>query len=162
MPDGLVLRPRLLDRLNLRRERRLVTVVAGAGFGKTALLVSAMAAGRAGPTTVGRGDVWLACEPADGDGAHLERGLLAAFGLPAGAGLPALCDTVWAAAPESVCLVLDDVHEIPNGSAGAALLGELLVELPSNGHVVLASREPVPVPTARLAASQQLVRLEED
>ena len=56
---------------------------------------------------------------------------------------------VWSLAPAPVCLVLDDVHEIPAASLGAGLLARLAVDLPSNGHLVLASREPVPRPLSR-------------
>src|SRR6185503_2229865 len=71
------------------------------------------------------------------------------------------CDAVWSHAPDVVCLVLDDVHEIPMGSSGAELLARLITDLPGNGHIVLASRASVPLPTARLAANGQLVRIDE-
>jgi ATP/maltotriose-dependent transcriptional regulator MalT len=60
-----------------------------------------------------------------------------------------------------VCFVLDDVHEIPATSPGAALLELLVTELPGNGCLLLASRDVVPLATARLAASGALLRLTE-
>ena len=57
-----VLRPRLLEPLARRFALRLVTVEAGAGFGKTTLLAQAVAENRLAPR--GR-DAWLTCEPAD-------------------------------------------------------------------------------------------------
>ena len=70
-------------------------------------------------------------------------------------------DDVWTRAPCEVCIVLDDVHEIPAGSPGAALVARLAVELAANGHLVLASRDTVPVPLGRWAASGQLLRIGE-
>lgn len=152
-------RPRLLQRLAARWERRLVTLVAGPGFGKTVLLAGAV--GDRQERAPARRDVWLTCEPADESAEHLLGGLTAALGATSGTSLEDLCDGVWSAAPLSICFILDDVHEIPPRSAGAAVLRNLLVELPANGHVVLASRDPVPVPLSRLAASGQLDRLTE-
>jgi LuxR family transcriptional regulator, maltose regulon positive regulatory protein len=159
LPEHVLVRPRLLAQLARRWECRLVTVVAGAGFGKTVLLVGAMTdpAGR----SAGR-DVWLSCEPADESAEHLADGLGAALGLADEAGVDAICASVWALAPTAVCLVLDDVHELPAGSAGASFLERLVVDLPGNGHMVLASRERVPVPTARLTVDGRLVRVGED
>ena len=137
----------------------MVTVVAGPGFGKTALLAAAL--GQDGGRGRGR-DVWLSCEPADESDINLRRGLAAACGLAGDVEVDAICDWVWSLAPEPVCLVLDDVHEIPARSAGATVLARLVAELPGNGHVLLASREPVPVPIGRLAASGQLTRVRED
>ena len=143
--------------MGTRWERRLVSVVAGPGFGKTVLLATA-AATEAGSSA--RVDVWLTCEPADAEAEHLLAGLVVASGLPAD-GIADLSDRVWAQAPRLVCFLLDDVHEVPEGSDGARLLGRLLTELPGNGRLVLASREPVPVPVSRLAAAGQVTRITE-
>lgn len=159
LPQPALPRPRLLGRLAQRWDRRLVTVVAGPGFGKTVLLAAALAENRLKPA--GR-DLWLSSEPADESGEHLIAGLVEALGLPAGAALDAVIERVWSQTPEPISLIIDDGHEIPAGSPGAAVLGRLLVDLPANGHLVLASRDTVPVPTARLAASGQLVALTED
>jgi DNA-binding SARP family transcriptional activator len=158
LPERALVRPRLLERLAQRWDHRVVTVVAGAGFGKTALLV----AGMAPPGRAGGRDVWLSCEPADDSAEHLTAGLTQAFDLPSGADLDAVLDAVWAQAPDQVCIVFDDVHEIPLGSPGAAVLGRLTTDLAANGHLVFASRDTIPVPLARLAASGHVVRLGED
>ena len=157
VPPGIVARPRLASTMGTRWERRLVSVVAGPGFGKTVLLATA-AATEAGSSA--RVDVWLTCEPADAEAEHLLAGLVVASGLPAD-GIADLSDRVWAQAPRLVCFLLDDVHEVPEGSDGARLLGRLLTELPGNGRLVLASREPVPVPVSRLAAAGQVTRITE-
>ena len=158
MPLRTLTRSRLLEALGQRWERRLTTVVAGPGFGKTVLLVGAMAHN----AVLDRGgrDVWLSCEAADESDDCLRGALCEAAGVP-GATIEGLFDWVWAQAPHQVCLVLDDIHEIPTGSPGAALLERLVVDLPGNGHLLLASRDVVPIATARLATSGDLVRVTE-
>jgi DNA-binding SARP family transcriptional activator len=74
----------------------------------------------------------------------------------------AVADAVWRRAPEHVCLVLDNAHVVPDGSAGAAWLSDLVDALPDNGHLVLASRGALPIPVARLAATGELLRIGED
>ena len=158
MPVGdRVPRPRLLARLDERWNRRLVTLVAGPGFGKTTLLVEAMS--RTADTA--RRDVWLGCEPEDDSARPLTRGLREACGLRPGGSVASLCEWVWTQAPTEVCLVLDDVHEIGAGSAGFDVIRQLLAELPRNGHLLVSSRAPVSVHAARLAAAGQLVRVTE-
>lgn len=159
-PDTSVVRPRLIDKLSERWGRRLVTVVAGPGFGKSVLLSSALEHAASATERPGV-DVWLGCEPSDESAEHLTAGLAEALGLQPDSAESTLFDAVWARAPEIVCLVLDDVHEVPAGSSGATLIARLLTDLPSNGRLVLASREAVPVPTARAAASNQLARISE-
>ena len=151
-------RPRLLEQVAHRWDRRLTTLIAGPGFGKSALLAESHRTTADGT----RHDAWLTCEPGDAGGEHLLAGAAVATGLDADASLPELVDAVWARAPQHVCLVLDDAHEIPWPSPGADVLSTLLVELPGNGHLALASRHVVPLHTARLAAAGQLVRIDED
>ncbi len=45
-----------------------------------------------------------------------------------------------AGAPSRQCLVIDDVHHIPDGSPTARLLADLLEHLPANASLTLASR----------------------
>jgi LuxR family transcriptional regulator, maltose regulon positive regulatory protein len=155
-PQGTVARPRLQSQLDQRWNRRLTTITAGPGFGKTVLLSTALDAHQ-GP---GR-DLWLSCEPADASAGHLVQSLAEAMGLGAPTGLDGLVQAVWSRAPEPLCLVLDDVHEIPVDSDGARALERLVIELPHNGHLVLASRDQVPVRIARLAATGELNRIVE-
>lgn len=133
-----------------------MTVVAGPGFGKTSLLVDAFA-------DVAEGDVqgWLTCGPEHSDASVLADDIAESIGVDRGGDLRALVRAVWLRAPARVCFVLDDVHEIPDGSDGAEWLSRLVAELPQNGHVVLASRAPVRAPAARLAGKRQLERLVE-
>ncbi|HEV7758937.1 MAG TPA: hypothetical protein VGO78_08105, partial [Acidimicrobiales bacterium] len=159
-----------------------MTIVAPAGFGKTTLLAQAVGENALLPRGI---DVWLSCEPADADGPSLLAGIGAALGAGSrngdaagrpggglgrgdGAGgsrqaeLDKVVAAVWSRSPLPVALVLDDVHEIPAGSDGAALLDELVVALPENGHVVLAGRVEPPVRTGRLLAEDRALLLTAD
>ena len=161
-----LLRQRLLTSLLARFERRLVTIVAPAGFGKTTLLAQAVSENALLPRGI---DVWLSCEPADADGQSLLAGIAAALGasgdrrVATGGDRDALdrvVAAVWSRSPLPVALVLDDVHEIPAGSDGAALLDQLAVALPENGHLVLAGRTVPPVRTGRLLAEDRALLLD--
>jgi DNA-binding SARP family transcriptional activator len=157
LPRQAVARDRLLAALEQRWEQRLVAVVAGPGFGKTALLAAAVIAATDRPVR----DVWLSCEPSDDAATNLTAGLVEAFGLPRTERIERLLDAVWSLAPEPVCFVIDDSHHVSPGSEGAAVLQRLVDDLPANGHVVLAAREAIPVPTARLVANGQALLLRE-
>jgi len=158
----LVTRPRLLALLGERFERRLVLVVAGAGFGKSTLLAQAVAENELDPRGV---DVWLSCAPDDAAASQLAAGLLTALHAdPAGAADPvaAITAAVWQRAPAEVALLLDDVHLLLPGSPGAALLAELVRTLPANAHLVLVGRGDPPVGWSRLAAAGEVREIRED
>ena len=158
LPVGDVERPRLLAALAQRWERRVVTVVAGPGFGKSRLLAAAV---RDDARPAGATDVWLSCEPADADADHLLADLAESLGAPETSRVEGLCDRIWSEAPNAVCLVLDDVHEVVAGTPGAHVIERLVEELPRNGHLVLASRGSLPIRAARQAAAGELVRIRE-
>ena len=155
-------RDRLLDRLAERFTRPLTVVSAPAGMGKTTLLAQAVAAYRGSDTRIDR---WLTCGPDDAAPSRLAEGLCRAVGVvpaaTAEASIDAVVDAVWHLSPAEVCLVLDDVHEIPAGSPGAELLARLVTALPGNGHLVLAGRGAPPVPLARLEVRGDVARLGE-
>ena len=155
----LVHRPRLTIALAERFERRLTTVVAAAGFGKTAALALAVENNLLDPR--GR-DVWLSATLRDADVEHLASGLARAFDVDNTGGsdeiLQRVHDAIWAQAPESVVLIIDDAHLIDSAD-GRLLLIRLLDELPTNAHLVLASRTSLEVPTARLRAHGKLLEL---
>lgn len=169
--SGLLTRRRLLRFLAGRWDHRVTTVVGGPGFGKTTLLVQAIAENRLAP----RGeDVWLGIEPQDADPDRLASGVATAFSRDseheAGHDIgqrptpePAqVADAVWRRSPTEACLVLDNVHHLPPDSAGAAWLRDLVAALPANGHVVVASRSEPPFSLARLSLEGAVVRLAED
>lgn len=153
-------RPRLLDALDGRFERRLTCLRGGAGFGKTTLLCQAIASNLEDPIGI---DVWLGCDAADDRASSLAAGLLTALGGDPSqeSALEWLVDAVWKESPRSVALVLDDVHLLGEGGSGARLLEALLEALPQNGHLVLSSRNAPVFPIARLLASGEAVMIEE-
>lgn len=160
-PDpGWIERPRLAERLARRFDLRVLLVVAPAGFGKTAALAQALAAARDDGSTT---DVWVRCEPADGHPAHLVTAILRSAGFAdRAADTPTAADVADALlqrAPRPVCLVLDDVHRIPDGSGGAALLGDLVEMLPRNAHLVLSGRTQPPIRVARLRLDGEIETL---
>lgn len=159
---SLVRRQRLVALLRERFARRVVVVVAPAGFGKTTLLSQALADDPPTPDAV---DIWFSCTSDDDAAATLAEGLCRAVGIdvqptPAAA-VDALAESIWHRAPAPVAIVVDDVHVVAPESEGAELLARLVASLPRNGHLVLAGRTPPPVPLARLEVAGEVVRLGE-
>ena len=173
LPAGPVGLPRALDveipRLRLVRllegrwDRPVTLLVAGPGFGKTTVLAQAVRAHQVAPRGI---DVWVSCQAAHEDPACFATALLGAMsvdGRPRGSGRLAapgpreVVDALIRRAPLEVCLLLDDVHEIPPGSPGAALLSEVTRTLPATAHLVLAGREAPDVPLARRAAAGEVL-----
>jgi ATP/maltotriose-dependent transcriptional regulator MalT/DNA-binding SARP family transcriptional activator len=177
---GLLLRTRLLSVLLERWGNRVTLLVAGPGFGKTTLLLQAMAENNLAP----RGeDVWIGIEPQDVEGETLASAVAAALattGAPSSLGggggadntrdlrrfrhatVADVANAAWRRAPTEICLIFDDVHLLPAGSAGARWLGALIDELPANAHVVLAGRAEPPMPLARLGVQGAVRRVDED
>lgn len=161
----LVVRTRLLGPLQDRWRRRVTAVVAGAGFGKTSLLSQAVYENALAPSGE---DVWVSCTPGDDVPSVLAQRLHAALGTAAPEGddvevlAQSVAESLAARAPVPVCLLLDDLHRLPPDSGGAALLGELLPRLPTDAHLVVASRTSPPLPLARLYALGDAVLLRED
>jgi len=156
-----LVRSRLVELATRRFSVPVTVVVAGAGFGKSTLLAQAIRANVAEPR--GR-DAWVSCEPGDGDAEHLAAALLTALG---GAGprrdhVDAVLDALGRHAPVDVCVVIDDVHEVPERSPGADLLAELVARLPPHAHVLLAGRRRPPVRLARRQAAGEVVEIRVD
>jgi LuxR family transcriptional regulator, maltose regulon positive regulatory protein len=160
----LIVRPRLLDALRSRFERPLTAVVAPAGFGKTTLLGQAVSENALSPSGEDR---WLTCQQDDTTLSVLASGAFAAVGLSAPVpedprqAAVAVAEALWSAAPRQVALILDDVHLVTRGSPAGEFLGQLIEELPRNGHLVLASRPPLPLSVSRLVATGDAVVLRE-
>lgn len=159
-------RPRLSDLVAGRWHRRLTAVVAGAGFGKSGLVVEALAANRREP--MGH-DAWVGCQAED---ARLDRLFEAIFIAVRGEGprqtphdlddaVQRIANAVWSHAPEPVSIVLDDVHVLVMGSSGAELLEALVRRLPANTNFVLTSRTTLPVSSARLLSAGEAIVLTE-
>ncbi|HEU5474710.1 MAG TPA: BTAD domain-containing putative transcriptional regulator [Actinophytocola sp.] len=166
--DVEVPRLRLVQRLAQRWDRPITLVVAGPGFGKTTVLAQAVRAHLAAPRGI---DVWLSCEAAYEDPVRFAQALLDAMSAGRGheqsptpcrradPGAREVIDTVIRWAPLEVCLLLDDVHEIPVGSPGAALLRDIAAALPATAHLVLSGRVEPPLPLARREAAGEVVRV---
>ena len=140
-----LLRARLLDLLQARWTSTVVTVTAGAGFGKTTLLAQAFQENRIAPRGV---DHWLSCSADDSGetvlGRHLSESIGAALPLGREPTVADLVDVIAACAPVHVSLLLDDAHLIERASTGADLLARVMAALPANGHLVLCGRSPLP------------------
>ena len=156
-----VARLRLIAALETRFNRPLTTVVAGAGFGKTTVLAQALRGNLAAPRGV---DAWVSCEASDGDDRRLARAVASALrsDLPVDDPLESVLEAMRRLAPVDVCVVLDDLHEIPDESAGQRLVEGLLRALPPHGHLVLASRATIPFALARRRAAGHVVDLGTD
>lgn len=139
-----IVRPQVQSILAGRFDRRVTSVVAGAGFGKTTALVRALHENRLAPLGV---DVWLACDDDDVNPDRFADGLAHAWTLafdttprPAP---EAVAESCALAAPLEICLVIDDAHLVGTTAGGRRWLDLLIDVLPANGHVLVAGREPV-------------------
>jgi DNA-binding SARP family transcriptional activator len=163
-------RLRLVQLLEGRWDRAVTLLVAGPGFGKTTVLAQAVRAHQVAPRGI---DVWVGCEAAYEDPACFARALLGAISagaVSAGGGArgpgrrtaPGARDVIDALirrVPLEMCLLLDDVHEIPPGSPGATLLREVVRALPATVHLVLSGREVPDVPLAKREAAGEVARI---
>ena len=76
-----------------------------------------------------------------------------------GGNVERILDALGGVAPVDVCIIIDDLHELPAMSAGLELIRDLAARLPAHAHLVLSSREPVPIPLARRRAAGQVEEL---
>jgi LuxR family maltose regulon positive regulatory protein len=168
---NLVLRPRLIERLNkgLSASRKLTLISAPAGFGKTTL-ASEWVAVCERPVT------WLSLDEGDNDpscflaylvaalqtitaniGAGALRMLQSPQSPPIESILTVLLNEI-NALPDNFVLVLDDYHVLDSRPVDHALT-ILLEHLPPQMHLVIATREDLHLPLARLRARGQLTEL---
>ena len=172
---GLVLRPRLNERLDRGTASKLVLVSAPAGFGKTTLLTEWLAA-RPAAQADERLAAWLSLDQGDNDPASFWAYVIAALRTVAsGVGegalalleapqpppietvLTTLLNDLGAVAGEIV-LVLDDYHVIDARDVQDGM-AFLLDHLPPCLHVVIASRADPALPLARLRARGELAEI---
>ena len=164
-----VVRPRLVERLDQGLTRPLTLISAPAGFGKTTLLASWL-------NHLPLPSAWLTLDVHDDAPGPFLRYFVAALQRIDGAvdtQLASLVDVSDALPPQTVVaallndlamvardavLVLDDLHAITN-PAIYDLLAYLLDHLPPRLHLVILTREDPPLPLARLRARRQLVEL---
>jgi ATP/maltotriose-dependent transcriptional regulator MalT len=171
-----IARPRLDALLDDGARRRLVTVVADAGFGKSTLLASWAAR---------RPCAWYTVTADDGslvgmvagliDALRLQVPALSASALPDGTRGPdadaeqpiralayasAIADSLEANLTEDLVLVLDDLHEIGPGDPAARLVEGLVRVAPPQLHIVISSRTPAPFRVERLRGRGQLLEID--
>ena len=165
----IVLRSRLIERLNEGLHCKLTLISAPAGFGKTTL-VSEWVTGRERPAA------WLSLDEGDNDIARFLAYLVAALQTltpKIGAGVLAALQSLQPPPIESILtallneiaaisgnfiLVLDDYHVIGAQPVDDAL-SFLIEHLPPQMHMVIATREDPPLPLARLRARGRLTEL---
>ena len=165
----IVLRPRLIERLNEGMHCKLTLISAPAGFGKTTL-VSEWAASYERPAT------WLSLDEGDNDPAQfltylisalqtlvpkIGAGVLAALQSPQPPSAEAILTTLLneiTAISHSFVLVLDDYHMIDSKPVDEALTF-ILKHQPPQMQLVITTREDPHLPLARLHARSQLTEL---
>src|SRR6266852_6057069 len=166
---NVVIRPRLLERLNEGLHRKLTLISAPAGFGKTTL-VSEWLAGCHRPAA------WLSLDEGDNDPTRFLTYLVAALRTIApdiGVGVlgalqspqPPPTESIRTALlneittiPDNFVLVLDDYHVLDAKPVEQAL-PFLLEHLPPQMHLVIATREDPALPLARLRVGGYLTEL---
>ena len=170
----LVSRPRLLEKLDNLRERKLALVCAPAGFGKTTLLSEwiQLQDQQQLPLQV----AWLSLDSNDNDPARFLTYLVSALQkVDASFGeevLPVLqafqvssIKEVWeilasqvAALPYPFVLVLDDYHVIETPIIHESI-SFMLEQMPACMHLVISTRADPPLPLSRLRVQGELVEL---
>ena len=174
-----VLRSRLIERLNEGMHHKLTLISAPAGFGKTAL-VSEWAAGQMSDKKV----AWLSLDAGDNDpvlfltylisslqtlALSKVEGISATIGTEALVSLqspqPSPTESILTALlndittlPDNFTLVLDDYHVIDSKPVDN-ILTFLLEHLPPQMHLIITTREDPHLPLARLRARGQLTEL---
>ncbi len=164
-----VLRPRLIERMNEGMHHKLILISAPAGFGKTTL-VSEWIAGCGQPIA------WLSLDNGDNDQVRFLSYLVAALQtIKAGIGegllavlqshqppqaeaiLTTLLNEI-SVIPHQFILILDDYHLIDSQPVDHAL-AFLVEHQPPQIHLVIATREDPDLPLAGLRARGQLTEL---
>jgi LuxR family maltose regulon positive regulatory protein len=165
---GSICRSLLLDRLSNRDPRRIVSVVAPAGFGKTTLLSQWAEHG-------GQDFAWVSVDEKDNDPkvllAYVAEALDAiepvgervfdALASPAssvpGSVVPRLA-AAFAAMTTPVVLVIDDVHLLRSRECRDAL-SVLAEHVPDGSRLVFAGRDRPPLRIARLRAEGRILEI---
>lgn len=169
----LVARPRLVENLARKPERRVTVISAPAGFGKTTLLTTWANNRRDSEHIV----AWLSLDERDNEPtrflsyvvaalgrtveARFGTGILAALRSPQPLRLEALTTALineLAELPGDVSLILDDYHLINSGDVHG-IVSFLLDHLPPNLHLIVSGRSEPPLPISRLRARGQLAEI---
>src|SRR2546421_3290410 len=166
---NVVIRPRLIERLNEGLHRKLTLIAAPAGFGKTTLISQWVA-------SCDRQVAWLSLDEGDNDPTRFLTYLVAALQTIAptlGEGVLGALQSPQPPPPEAMLtallndlttirdhfvLVLDDYHVLDAKAVDQALT-YLVEHLPPQMHLVIATREDPDLPLARLRARGQLTEV---
>jgi len=170
-------RARLLDFLHENIDRKLLLISAGAGYGKTTLLVDFV-------HDTDLTACWYSLDAADRDPRIFVEYLLASLGkafpgfgqrthqaFQGGASLSSgaeevvgtLVNEMVEVIPEWFVLVLDDFHQVEDSPDVCAFLTTFLTYLPEHCHLIVASRTvPGGLPFISLAARGEVVGLGQD
>jgi LuxR family transcriptional regulator, maltose regulon positive regulatory protein len=164
LPAGHVPRQRLLERIALHPDARLVLFCAPAGYGKSSCLLEWCHALKDTGTRV----IWYALDRQDNDPARFASYLGAALQKESQAlasVMPGNLEEMVTAALNSLSaqthryiLILDDYHLLTNEEIHAAL-SLMLEHLPSNVRFAIASRADPPLQLSRLRVRGQMVEL---
>jgi LuxR family transcriptional regulator, maltose regulon positive regulatory protein len=170
-PPKIVVRPRLIDRLNegLAVGRKLTLISAPAGFGKSTLVSEWL-------TRCGRSAAWLSLDDNDHDpvrfliyltsalqsiSSNSGAGILESLQSPQPAPIEAILTALlneFTAIPTGFILVLDDYHVVDAKAIDEALTF-LVDHLPPQMHLVITTREDPALPIPRLRARGQVTEL---
>jgi LuxR family transcriptional regulator, maltose regulon positive regulatory protein len=165
MRPGMVARTMLVDRL-LTSDEPVITVFAPPGYGKTTLL--AQWAGQLGPRVA-----WVSCEKTDNDPVALWTAVITALGQigpvsPAASQLLAISGGDVSVIPSLVStfgtirgplvLVLDHAEAVTSRECRTSI-AEFALRVPKGWRLALASREPMPIPAARLRVQRRIVEI---
>lgn len=169
---GLVLRPRLTNKLTAGLRGKLTVISAPAGFGKTTLLSE-------GLNNIPQPVAWVSLDKDDNDSGRFWSYFISALQtVNAGIGQNALAALQSLPAPEivsilttlindisdtdeDIAVVLDDYHVIEAGPIHEAMTF-LIDHLPSQIHLVITTRADPPLPLSRLRGRGELIELRAD
>ncbi|WP_379151089.1 LuxR C-terminal-related transcriptional regulator [Paenibacillus sp. sgz5001063] len=165
----IVVRQRLLERLNESLQGKLTVLSASAGYGKTTLASAWL-------SVCGRRAGWLSLDAGDNDpasfltylcaacrtiGVNIGEGVFAALQSPHPPPIESLLTTLLneiTSTSEPSILVLDDYHLIDSKTVNEAV-AFLIEHLPPQMHLVISTRQDPVLPLSRLRVRHQLTEL---
>jgi len=164
LPPNCLPRPALVETVLAGLDGRLVTVVAGAGYGKSTVLAQAV-------ERCPHPWAWVSCDERMGDVGlllgHVTAGLqerFPGFGAklalsgPVADQVAQLCNEMLETVSDDVVLIFDDVHTLA-GRSGDAALGLLIAQAPHQIRFLVASRHRLSMQVGRLRAERRLTEV---